>query len=556
MAVGRYNVPVPPLVCGDMVHGRYRVLRAVGSGGMGAVYEAIDLRLKNSVALKAMTARSAEADRAFAQEAQLLAALRHPSLPVVTDYFLDQDCRFLVMQYIDGEDLEHLRRRLGGSCDERDVLAWGVEILNILCFLHHHDPPIIHRDIKPSNLKLTPQGEIVLLDFGLAKGGGESTTRTGTEQHSVHGFTPYYAPPEQRDGRTTDARSDLYALGATLYHLVTGTVPAGADARMAVIASGHVDPLVASHQVSSVSEALSKILARAMQLRSEKRFQSATEMRDALARLRTIQQESPRGMEGSTARRIDAAMPSQAQVGRQIDLIVQVRFAASPRLGREDWPSKRVPEKIEQASESFELEYPSDPRTHQQLPARLRVRIVAPDFLLDGASEYLIEVTPKKYSRRLVFLLTPKQIGLCRVQVEVYAEDTLHLGTVPIEADAVNVPVTNPVLRVAHLVMGLFSYGDVWQSPVLFGHADDEDDEADEDAEADADTQLGDMSQELGQSDWAGRTQLQEGGPQRVGRTRVEQIQRPRRRTRVEQIERQSSPSVRTMLTRGSAALC
>ncbi len=225
---------------------------------MGAVYEAIDRRLRNNVALKLMTAGGADAGRAFEQEAQLLASLRHAGLPAVIDYFIEDECRWLVMQYIDGEDLEHLRKRQGGCCEPREVLAWAVDVLNVLAFLHRHHPPIVHRDIKPANLKLTPNGTMVLLDFGLAKGGGDSTTSIEPHERSIYGFTPHYAPPEQREGRGTDARSDVYALGATLYHLVTGIVPVGADARAAASARNTADPLPPAHRVKpSVSEAFS-----------------------------------------------------------------------------------------------------------------------------------------------------------------------------------------------------------------------------------------------------------------------------------------------------------
>jgi len=450
-------VHVLGLTPGTVVHDRYRVVRPVGKGGMGAVYEAIDLRLHNTVALKRMTAEGAEADRAFEHEAQLLASLRNSGLPAVIDYFLAVESRFLVMQYIEGEDLEHVRRRQGGCCSDRDVSAWGVEVLNVLAFLHRHDPPIVHRDVKPANLKLTPRGEIVLLDFGLAKGSPDSTTRLGAE-HSLYGFTESYAPAEQQQGRSTDARSDIYALGATLYHLVTGVPPVPAERRAAALAAGLPDPLPSAHVANlSVSRGLSEVLVRAMEVRADARFQTAEDMREALANLRHLEAESPRGLETHGTRRLDAAMPSQAEVGRQVDLIVQVRFAASPRLGLEDWPSKKPPEKIEQASETFELEYPINPRTQQTLPVRLRVKIVAPDFTIEGTAECLTDVPPQEYSKRLAFLLTPRRAGVCRVNVEVYAGDALHLGTVPIEAEAVASVDRDPVVAVAHLVLGVMS---------------------------------------------------------------------------------------------------
>jgi serine/threonine protein kinase len=445
---------------GTVVHDRYRILRPVGKGGMGAVYEAIDLRLHNTVAIKRMTAEGPDADRAFAQEAQLLATLRHSALPGVIDFFVEQDSRFLVMHYIDGEDLERVRKRAGGRCEESELLAWGVEVLNVLAFLHRYDPPIVHRDIKPANLKLTPRGEIVLLDFGLAKRVHLAATQIDPLNVSIYGFTANYAPPEQQLGRGTDGRSDVYALGATLYHLATGVPPAAAAVRIAAVSAELPDPLVAACAVQpSVSEAFSRVLARAMQLSADLRFQTAEEMREALAELRNLAREKPRGEELRTARRIDAAMPRQAQVGSQVDLIIQVRFSSSPRLGLEDWPSKHVPDAIEQASEEFDLEHPTDPRTHRRLPVRLRLKLVAPDFAIDGTAERLIEVPPDTYSKRLAFLMTPRRVGPCRVHVEVYALDFLHVGTVPIEVDAVGAVVSSSDQRVAQLLLLMLASG-------------------------------------------------------------------------------------------------
>lgn len=137
---------------------------------MGTVYEAIDLRLRNVVAVKQMTAAGFEADQAFEREAALLASLRHACLPVVIDYFIDQMGRFFVMQYIDGEDLSERLSRQQGPCSVQDVRSWALTLLTTLDYLHSHVPPVVHRDIKPSNLRVTARGELVLLDFGLAKG--------------------------------------------------------------------------------------------------------------------------------------------------------------------------------------------------------------------------------------------------------------------------------------------------------------------------------------------------------------------------------------------------
>jgi serine/threonine protein kinase len=133
---------VPALESAALLNGRYHVLRPVGRGGMGAVYEAIDLRLRNTVAVKQMTAEGQEARQAFEREARLLAALRHRALPVVIDYFLEDESCFLVMQFIEGEDLASLLRRKG-PCSEDDLERWAAEMLAALIYLHGLDSPVI-----------------------------------------------------------------------------------------------------------------------------------------------------------------------------------------------------------------------------------------------------------------------------------------------------------------------------------------------------------------------------------------------------------------------------
>ncbi|HEY2773680.1 MAG TPA: serine/threonine-protein kinase, partial [Candidatus Binatia bacterium] len=440
---------------GTVLHDRYHILRPIGKGGMGAVYEAIDLRLHNTVAVKHTTAEGPGIDQAFEREAQLLAALRHPALPVVIDYFVETQGRFLVMQYIDGEDLAALLKR-GGPRNEADVEHWAVVVLQALKYLHGHNPPIIHRDIKPANLKLTPRGEILLLDFGLAKGRADQRTVAAEEELSVYGYTPHYAPLEQIEGRGTDARSDIYALGATLYHLISGTAPPGAIDRAKAVASGGADPLIAGLPQLLLDSGLRATILRALALDPAGRFSSAEEMAAAFV----LDVPSPGA--GSTysqvteSRRLDAAMPSQAEVGRVVDLIVQVRFRDSPLLGLEEWPSIRTPDEIEQRSEPLHVDYPIDPRSGRKLPARLRVRLAAPDFEIQGSDERLIDVPPDAYSARLAFLLAPQRAGFCRVNVEVYAADTVFLGTIPIEAEAFTRGIKGSVIRVANLMIGVF----------------------------------------------------------------------------------------------------
>jgi hypothetical protein len=451
------NLSLTPLTPGMVLHGRYRIVRPVGGGGMGTVHEAIDLHLRNIVAVKRMIAWGVEADRAFEREASLLASLRHPTLPVVLDYFIDVNGRFIVMQYIDGEDLSVVLERQGGPCSPHDVLLWALALLEVLDYLHSHVPPIVHRDIKPSNLRRTPRGELVLLDFGLAKGRTELSDHSARAEKSVFGFTPSYAPPEQLSGRGTTPQSDLYAVGATLYHLATGVVPPLARDRTEARVAGKPDPLVGADRINStLTEAFADILTRALELDSAHRFSSANEMRCAFLvegfHPAPSMKKPPVG-----ERRVDAAIASQAEVGRQIDLIVQVRFADSPRLGLEDWPTRRRPAAIEQGSEDVRVAYPVDSRTGARIPARLRLKIVAPDFALEGDAERLIEVPPDDYSRRVAFLVSPVRPGYCRLNVEVYGPDALYLGAIPVEAEAVSTAALSWDLRVANLVLVLYS---------------------------------------------------------------------------------------------------
>ena len=454
MSDGPYNVPVQ-IGAGTILHKRYRIRSQIGAGGMGLVYEAVDLRLHNTVAVKQL--RAPGYDAAFRQEAQMLAALRHPGLPVVSDYFAEADALYLVMQYIEGEDLEHLLKRSGRPCSQSDVVSWGVAILEVLVYLHERDQPIIHRDIKPGNIKRTPRGDVVLLDFGLAKGRLDDQTHL-EDARSVYGYTRGYAPLEQVEGRGTVPQSDLYALGATLFHLATNVRPASAESRARALADGRPDPLVPAATLNhTLRPEFSLVLEKALALEPGARYESARAMRDALSRPSEGHRPPRQTEELSGVRRVDAAIPSRGEVGRQLDLLVQVRFAGSPLLGLEDWPTGRKPESVQQGSEAMRLDHPVDPRTGRLLPARLRIKLVAPDFLIEGTEEHLIEVAPDQYSPRVVFLLTPRRTGYCRVNVEVYALDSLYLGTIPVEAEAVAVAVANPVYRVANLVLGIFT---------------------------------------------------------------------------------------------------
>jgi eukaryotic-like serine/threonine-protein kinase len=190
-----------------LLQNRYLILRLLAEGGMGAVYEARDQRLNATVALKETFFTDEEMRRAFHREAALLATLRHPALPKVMDHFGEGEGQFLVMEFIRGDDLARVMQMARGPIPPRDALAWADQLLGALEYLHAQQPPVIHRDIKPQNLKLNERGEIILLDFGLAK----EAAGTGVVERSVRGYTLVYAPIEQIQGTGTDARSDLYS---------------------------------------------------------------------------------------------------------------------------------------------------------------------------------------------------------------------------------------------------------------------------------------------------------------------------------------------------------
>lgn len=265
-----------------LLQGRYRIVRILGSGGMGTVYEAADERFGNRVALKQALLLDPELAGAFEREARLLRTLRHPALPGVIDYFAEERWWFLVMDYVAGEDFSTLALRANGPLPVASVLAWGDQLLDVLGFLHDHTPPIVHRDVKPQNLKLTPEGRIVLLDFGLAKGAvGDMATTSANK--SVFGYTPQFAPLEQIRGSGTDPRSDLYAAAATLWSLLTGQAPPDALSRASAIVTGQDDPMRPAHELNpAVPERVSAALHWALAQAPAERPVSAAVLRQRL----------------------------------------------------------------------------------------------------------------------------------------------------------------------------------------------------------------------------------------------------------------------------------
>jgi len=282
---------------------RYHIVSKLGQGGMGAVYQATDLKFGSTVALKETLVAGEELRKAFEREARLLNNLRHAALPVVMDYFTEGDGQFLVMQYIPGDDLATLLMRAKGQPFAVSlVLQWADQLLQALEYLHEHQPPVIHRDIKPQNLKLTPRGELILLDFGLSKVSTAGMAHTNTSV-SVVGYTPHYAPFEQINGVGTDPRSDLYSVATTLYHLLTGSPPPPSMTRAQNTMNGQADPLRPANELNTeVPPAVASVLHAAMAMNREMRPESAAAMRAALreASTSTVILPSTSGVDAST----------------------------------------------------------------------------------------------------------------------------------------------------------------------------------------------------------------------------------------------------------------
>jgi len=270
---------------GALLHKRYRIVEILGQGGMGSVYRAVDENLGTDCAVKENLFTTDEYARQFRLEAVILANLRHPNLPRVTDHFVIGDQgQYLVMDYIEGEDLRQRMERIGNINEDEAVLL-GAAMCDALMYLHTRKPPILHRDIKPGNVKITPDGHIFLVDFGLAKVlHGSQATTTG-----ARAMTPGYSPPEQYGTARTDPRTDVYSLGATLYASLTGIIPEDGLAR--AMDNTQLTPL--RKRNSKVSRRLAASIEKAMGIDPADRFQTAEEFKKSLLGSKSKTQRLP-----------------------------------------------------------------------------------------------------------------------------------------------------------------------------------------------------------------------------------------------------------------------
>lgn len=262
---------------GELLADRYEILEVLGEGGMGAVYLAKDTRLPRRWAIKVMNDTFSnpqahkDAVESFRTEAHLLSGLNHANLPRITDYFSEKERHYLVMDFIEGQTLEDLikdKTRL----EITQTLDFALQLTEVLGYLHTQPQPIIFRDFKPANVMITPQGKAKLIDFGIAR-----HFQQGKVSDTKALGTPGYAAPEQYGQGQSDARTDIYALGATLHHALTGINPTDTPFTFKPVRESNAE----------VPEALDNIIMKCVQLKPDQRFQSTADLRQALESLKT-----------------------------------------------------------------------------------------------------------------------------------------------------------------------------------------------------------------------------------------------------------------------------
>ena len=315
---------------GYLLNERYKILKVIGKGGMGTVYRAEHIRLDTTLAVKEIRALNGndEDELVFLenceQEARFLVKLSHPNLPKVTDAFVDHDRFFLVMEYIEGSTLDHRLRGAGkAGLPVGQILEWGIQIADVLAYLHSQRPPIIFRDLKPANVMVQPDSLIKLIDFGIARrfqpGASKDTSLLGSVG---------YSPPEQFGKHQTDHRSDIFSFGATLYHLLTGKDPSHTPFKFESVAK--LNP--------NVPESLSILIERCVKLEAEDRPSNIHEVGLELLTIRDsipIVSYAPVSVTGGTG----ADSPSTQLTGNVTSSrVIMTQGASSGRS-----PSQRAP---------------------------------------------------------------------------------------------------------------------------------------------------------------------------------------------------------------------
>ncbi len=315
---------------GAILENRYEILKVLGSGGMAAVYQARDLRFSGVTrlcAVKEMVSTIPDphmrrlAIQNFQREANILASLNHPAIPSIFDFFSEGIRNYLVLEFIEGRDLEALLGSTEAMLPQERVIDWAIQICDVLSYLHSQTPPIVFRDMKPSNVMLRPPNHVMLIDFGIARmfEAGQKGTMIGTEG---------YSPPEQYKG-IANPQGDIYALGATLHHLLTRR-----DPRLEPPFTFHEEPPRLLNPAISVE--LEALIMKALEYEPEKRFASADEMKTAL--LQCVKKEG-RG-EARERKTTPTATPSPSSMAtRQIALEADVEKTATPSPAEQTAPA-------------------------------------------------------------------------------------------------------------------------------------------------------------------------------------------------------------------------
>ncbi len=338
------------LPANQLLQDRYLILKKLAQGGQSAVYLVADtLHQGAQYALKEMSeselspAERTQALADFQREADMLRLLNHPALAKVYATFVEDGKHYMVMEYVAGSNLEAVLEESGKPLPERQVLPWSIALCELLAYLHRQTPPIIYRDLKPSNVILQPDGTVKLIDFGIAR-----FQQMGQSKDTVCLGTDGYAPIEQYSGRT-EPRSDLYALGATLYHLLTNKVPAAAPTRVA-----SVDSFVPPRQiVPTISAAMEAVILRAMEIHPTQRYADAEEMLAALDRVARDESaallsgalpsgrsstSSPHSAPAPSSRRLAISRPSFSVAPQQDVVMLTLPPDSAPPFG---WQAER-----------------------------------------------------------------------------------------------------------------------------------------------------------------------------------------------------------------------
>jgi tRNA A-37 threonylcarbamoyl transferase component Bud32 len=322
------SAPPPPgaaatgmLPANSMLAGRYLILQRVGQGGMGAVYKAVDTRLHQRLcAVKEMSSAGLSnverqlARANFEREAKMLASLNHPNLPRVTDYFSESGRHYMVMEFIEGYPLHEHISQTGQAMSEAEVRSVAGQLCDVLHYLHSQQPPVIFRDMKPGNVMLQPYGRVKLIDFGIVR-----FFKYGKAHDTQFLGTPGFAAPEAYGHTQTDARSDIYSLGMTLYCLLTAKDPpqhlSGFD--LCAELAGYASP------------ELCQAILKALELRPENRWQTTTEMRQAMGGAGAVPRPpgptpmpAPGGIRGATQRLTQS-------IARQVQQMSNAQLAAT-----------------------------------------------------------------------------------------------------------------------------------------------------------------------------------------------------------------------------------